>query len=182
MAMRHRALFAWRSRPRLGGGGGVLPLEAWTGLAPQRAAKEASLRIRCGLSPAAMRRAAAVPGPAPRAPRRAGAAWAQSAVMAVSWAVISVVRAWWRRARARSAWRAAVSGPVAGAGRNRAQAATLAGVPRAASWARSGSGAVMMRSRIWQAAWGRALTAEGRATRSTRSASAGPAPALGTAG
>ena len=53
MAMRHRALSAWRSPPRLSLWRTVRPEEASIGLAPQSAAKDASLRRRSGLSPAA---------------------------------------------------------------------------------------------------------------------------------
>ena len=70
MAMRHSALLAQRlSRWRTLG-----PEDASTGLAPQSAANDASLRIRAGLSPAAMSSEAAVSGPTPQAPMRAGLA------------------------------------------------------------------------------------------------------------
>jgi hypothetical protein len=44
----------------------ILPEDACWGLTPHRAAKEASLRSRSGLSPAVMSRAAALSGPTPR--------------------------------------------------------------------------------------------------------------------
>src|SRR3981081_1069911 len=44
----------------------VLPEDASSGLTPHRSAKEASLRSRSGLSPAAMSSAAALSGPVPR--------------------------------------------------------------------------------------------------------------------
>ena len=50
----------------------VCPDDAWTGLTPHSAAKEASERIRSGLSPAATNRTAAVSGPTPGAASRAG--------------------------------------------------------------------------------------------------------------
>ena len=49
MAMRQRAWLAWRSPPRLRRWRVVCPLEAWMGLAPQRAAKDASLWRRWGV-------------------------------------------------------------------------------------------------------------------------------------
>src|ERR687893_2925406 len=64
--MRYSAELAWRSPPRLSRWRVVLPEDACWGLTPQRAAKEASLRSRSGLSPAVMSRAAAVSGPMPR--------------------------------------------------------------------------------------------------------------------
>ena len=76
MAMRHRALFAQRLPPRLSRCRRIVPEDASMGLAPHRAAKEASLRRRSGLSPAAVSRAAAVSGPTPQAPSSAGLACA----------------------------------------------------------------------------------------------------------
>ena len=63
--MRCRAALACRSPPRLRRWRWVLPEDASTGLMPQRAANDASLRSRSGLSPAAMTRAAALKGPIP---------------------------------------------------------------------------------------------------------------------
>ncbi len=50
--MRQRALLAWRSPPLLRRCRMVCPEDAWTGLAPHRAAKDDSVFIRSGLSPA----------------------------------------------------------------------------------------------------------------------------------
>ena len=62
--MRHKALSAWRLPPR---SEAVADARARgrpsTGLAPHKAAKEASWRMRSGLSPAAMSNEAAVSGP-----------------------------------------------------------------------------------------------------------------------
>ena len=82
----------------------VRPEDAWTGLAPHRAAKEDSVVMRSGLSPVAMSRAAAVSAPIPGAPRSAGLAWAQRWLISLSSSVISVVSAWYRRARMRRAF------------------------------------------------------------------------------
>ena len=53
MAMRHRALLASRLPLRLSRWRTVRPEDASMGLVPHSAAKDASLRIRSGLSPAA---------------------------------------------------------------------------------------------------------------------------------
>ena len=79
MAMRHRALLAWRLPPRLRRWRTVAPEDASTGLVPHSAAKDASLRIRSGLSPAATSSAAAASGPTPQAPSSAGLACSHSA-------------------------------------------------------------------------------------------------------
>ena len=59
------------------------------GLAPHRAAKDASERMRSGLSPAVMSSAAAVSAPTPRAASSAGLARAQSWLIWVSSSSIS---------------------------------------------------------------------------------------------
>ncbi len=64
--IRKRAALAWRSPPRLSLRRWVLPDDASTGLVPHKAAKDASLSRRSGLSPAEMSKAAAVSGPTPR--------------------------------------------------------------------------------------------------------------------
>lgn len=69
--MRHSALLASRLPPRLSRWRTILPEDASTGLAPHRAAEEASVRIRSGLSPAATSNAEATSGPTPRAPSSA---------------------------------------------------------------------------------------------------------------
>ena len=119
--MRQRAWLAWRSPPRLRRWRVVWPLEAGRGLAPQRAAKDASLWRRWGLSPAAMRSAAAVSGPTPWAASRAGLAAAHRARSSPSRAAISALSAWWRLARLRSA-RLAADERVGGGGRSQAGA------------------------------------------------------------
>ena len=43
VAIRHSALLAWRSPPRLSRCRTIRPEDAWTGLAPHSAAKEASV-------------------------------------------------------------------------------------------------------------------------------------------
>jgi hypothetical protein len=53
--MVHSAEFAWRSPPRLSRWRLVLPEEAWTGVEPQRAAKDFSWPSQPGLSPAVTR-------------------------------------------------------------------------------------------------------------------------------
>jgi hypothetical protein len=53
MTMRHRALLACRSPPRLSRCPTTLPEEAWIGLAASSADQVRSLRSRSGLSPAA---------------------------------------------------------------------------------------------------------------------------------
>lgn len=62
VAIRHSALLAWRSPPRLSRCRTICPDEAWTGLTPHSAAKDASVFKRSGLSPAATSSAAAVRG------------------------------------------------------------------------------------------------------------------------
>ncbi|MEV3927512.1 hypothetical protein AB0K41_42085 [Actinomadura coerulea] len=52
-----------------------MPDDASTGLVPHKAAKEASLERRSGLSPAAISRAAALSGPTPRTSSRPGGAF-----------------------------------------------------------------------------------------------------------
>ena len=77
----------------------VCPEEAWTGLAPHNAAKDASVVRRLGLSPAVTSKAAAVSGPTPGAESSAGLAREQRRVISLSSSLISVVSAWQRRAR-----------------------------------------------------------------------------------
>lgn len=60
-----RRVGACRSPVRLSRRRCVLPAEASFGLTPQRAVKDASVLIRCALSPAARISAAAVSGPTP---------------------------------------------------------------------------------------------------------------------
>jgi hypothetical protein len=71
---RHRALLACRSPPRSSRWRTVLPEEAESGATPHRRAKLASLRSRCGLSPAATSSAPAtsVPTPSGRGQLRCG--------------------------------------------------------------------------------------------------------------
>ena len=131
------------------------------GLAPQSAAKDASLRIRWGLSPAATGNAQATSTPTPQEPNSAGLACLDCASSSASRCAISAVSAWWRRARARSAvLAAAVTGSGLVSGRRRAHAATVpdAESPRSRSLMRSG--AVTARLVIWLVALVRALTAE----------------------
>ena len=90
-AMRHRALLAWRFPPRLRRCRMVCPDDAWTGLVPHRAAKDDSVRMRSGLSPAVMSSAAAVSAPTPRAAKSAGLTRTQSRWMSVSRSSISAV-------------------------------------------------------------------------------------------
>ena len=71
--MRHSAWFAWRFPPRLRRCRTVLPEDASMGATPHRWANAASLRSRCGLSPAATIRIAAVSIPTPSRARRPGA-------------------------------------------------------------------------------------------------------------
>ena len=73
MTMRHNALLAWRSPPRLSRWRVTLPEDAWIGDTPQRWAQAASERSRSGLSPAVMSREAAVSGPTPLRASRSGA-------------------------------------------------------------------------------------------------------------
>ncbi len=80
----------------------VRPEDAWTGLAPHNAAKEDSDFMRSGLSPAVTSRVAAVFTPTPGAPSSAGLARAQRRWISVFSCSISVVSAWYRRARRRS--------------------------------------------------------------------------------
>ena len=122
MAMRHRALLAWRLWPRLRRWRTVAPGDASVGLASHSAATDASLRMRWGLSPAVASSAAATSGPTPQAPSRAGLACSQSSSGSASRWAVSPVRAWWRRARDRRAvvaaavtWSGLGSGPPAGA-------------------------------------------------------------------
>ena len=93
VAIRQRAWLAWRLPPRLSRCRTVRPDDAWTGLAPHNAAKDASVRMRSGLSPAVTNRAAAVSAPTPEAANSAGLTWAQRWLMSVSSSVISAVSA-----------------------------------------------------------------------------------------
>ena len=93
------------------------------GLVPHSAAKDASLRIRSGLSPAATSSVEATSTPTPRAASSAGLVASHRASRSASSRAISAVSAWWRRARQRRAVLAAtvavspcVSGPQPGAG------------------------------------------------------------------
>lgn len=130
MAMRHRALLALRLPPRFRRCLRIVPEDASIGLVPHRAAKEASLRIRSGLSPAAVSSAAAVSGPTPSALSSAGLARAHKRCSSVFSSLISVVRVWWRRARQRRARLAApqTTSPVV-FGRSRAHILTAAVCP-----------------------------------------------------
>ena len=74
VAIRQRALLAWRSPPRLSRCRTIRPDDAATGLTPHSAAKDRSDFMRWGLSPAATRSAAALWGPTPDAARSAGLA------------------------------------------------------------------------------------------------------------
>ena len=66
----------------------VWPEDAWMELAPHNAAKDASVLIRPGLSPAATSSAAAVLGPTPGAASRAGLAREQRRRISVlSWLI-----------------------------------------------------------------------------------------------
>jgi hypothetical protein len=76
--MRCSVALACRSPPRLSLCRWVLPDEAGTGLAPQRAAKAASDRSRCGLSPAVVSSVAALLGPTPEVVSKPGAVTAVS--------------------------------------------------------------------------------------------------------
>ena len=112
------------------------------GLVPHRAAKDASLRSRSGLSPAATSSAAAVSAPMPQAPSSAGLARSHRRRSSASRCLICAVRAWWRRARQRSARLAAerTRSPCV-SGRIRAQAATVRAVFSARRRSLTGSGA-----------------------------------------
>ena len=101
VAIRHKALLAWRSPPRLRRWRTIGPEDAWTGLAPHRAAKDASDLMRSGLSPAATNKAAAVSGPIPVVANSAGLARAQRWLIWVSSSPISAVRVWYLRAKRR---------------------------------------------------------------------------------
>ena len=71
------------------------------GLAPHRAAKDASLASRSGLSPMVMSSAAALSGPTPTRCSSLGACAAMTAVIRASRSRISVVRCWMRPASSR---------------------------------------------------------------------------------
>ncbi|ACU53479.1 hypothetical protein Afer_0513 [Acidimicrobium ferrooxidans DSM 10331] len=83
------------------------------GLTPASAAKEASLRRRSGLSPAATTRAEATSGPTPGAATSAGFTSEHRRAIAWSSSAISRSRAWWRLASVTSA--SVVAAPVASA-------------------------------------------------------------------
>jgi hypothetical protein len=104
-----------------------LPEDAWIGAAPHSIAKQASLRSRPGLSPAATSSAPALSAPIPNSATSLGAA---VRVRRSSWvvrAVISADRAGGRRARAPSASMAAACGLVIGPGSRSAAARTSPG-------------------------------------------------------
>jgi hypothetical protein len=97
-------------------------------------------------------------------------------------ALISRLRAWWRRPRVPSASLAAASGLVIGPGTRAAAAATRVAAGRSRSCSRRSAGAVTTSALRALLAWGRARIAVGRATRSTRIISTCPVPALGHGG
>ena len=70
------------------------------GLVPHKAGKDASLRIRSGLSPATISSVAATSLRTPQAASRAGLACSHRASSSASSSVISVLSVWWRRGRA----------------------------------------------------------------------------------
>ena len=73
MAMRHRALLAWRSPPSCRRRcPAFFPESAGTGDTPHRWAQAASEWSRSGLSPAATRSEAAVSGPTPKTGQQVG--------------------------------------------------------------------------------------------------------------
>ena len=82
MAIRHRAWLAWRFPPGLRRWRVVLPDDASMGDAPHRAANDASVVSRAGLSPAAMSRIDATSAPMPLAARSAGLAVGELVEMA----------------------------------------------------------------------------------------------------
>lgn len=71
--MRCSAALACLSPPRLSRRRWLFPEDFSTGLTPHRAAKDASLPSRSGLSPAVISRAAALSGPIPSCSSRLGA-------------------------------------------------------------------------------------------------------------
>ena len=103
MAMRHSALLASRLPLRLSRWRTIGPEDASMGLVPHSAAKDASLRIRSGLSPAATSSVEATSTPTPRAASSAGLVASHSASRSASSRAISAVSALWRRARQRRA-------------------------------------------------------------------------------
>src|SRR5918998_2177009 len=92
----HQLGTPYMSRRRL-----VLPEEASSGLTPHRAAKDASLCSRSGLSPAAMRRAAALSGLMPPRVSNLGVWLVTAVVICCSSSRISLVRVRMRRASRR---------------------------------------------------------------------------------
>ena len=127
---------------------------------PHNAAKDASERMRWGLSPAVINRVAAVSAPTPRAASSAGLARAQRRLISVVSSSISAVSAWYRRARKRRACSAyaVVVGVVPG--RKAAQTLTRALGDSSPSWCLTCSGAVTTSACSWLMAWVRALTAD----------------------
>src|SRR6266536_2759466 len=109
--MRYSAALAWRSPPRLSRWRVVLPEDAWIGEAPHSIEKQASLRSRPGLSPAATSSAPALSWPTPNSATSWGAALAVRRSSSVVRELISADRAWWRAASVRSASMAAARGP-----------------------------------------------------------------------
>jgi hypothetical protein len=101
--MRQSAALACRSPPRLSRWRVVLSEDACCGLTPHSAAKEASLRSRSGLSPAAMSRAAAVSEPTPRVGQQHG-------VWRVTASVSRCSRSWTSSLNARMRWASKVQG------------------------------------------------------------------------
>lgn len=120
--------------------------------------------------------------PTPKCVRSRGAAWRVRVSSSVSSSWIALLSASHRRARCLSARRVASWGSAFWVTRNRAQRGTRFVVDKPRSSPRSGSAAVTTRSRIWSAAWVRALSALERATRSTRIDSTIPFRALSREG
>ena len=177
--MRHKALFARRSPPRLSRWRSVRPEDAGIGDTPHRWAKAASERSRWGLSPAVTRSWPAVSTPIPGRATRVGAAALTSFWSWVSSRVSSAWSCCQRRARVRSVVLVAAVGLVKGPGRMAAHELTRALVLRSSRGWRSSSGALESTSWSCSAAATLALRAPRRATRSTRIISTWPSRVLG---
>ena len=94
--MRQSALLARRLPLRLRRWRTVAPEDASMGQTPHSAAKDPSVRIRSGLSPAATSSADATSAPTPRAPSSAGLACSHSRSSSASSSSISVLTGVWR--------------------------------------------------------------------------------------
>ena len=120
--IRQSALLARRSPERLRRWRCCLPLDASSGAAPHKRAKERSLRIRFEFSPAATRSAPAVSVPTPRRSIISGAISATSGASTASSVSTSSSSSSTRRARVLSASRVALATSVRVPGRKLAAA------------------------------------------------------------